>query len=138
MAKELITTDDFDFDIMPVVIVFAIVAALAPMLQQMQAQLKAQAYHGVEDTRTLHATNILQWINLIHGFPYTSWISAYFINDGPNAVEIGINYPDKGFTMNPHETITVNRTGALDERISVVYYKCGPGLTASVRVTGTY
>ena len=118
--------------------------ALAPTLQRILSATPsaqayaAQAYHGVEDTRTLNATSTLQWINLIHDYPFRTWISAYFINDGPNPVVIGLNYPDKGFTMNPRETITVNRTGALDEKIFTVYYKCSPGQTASIRVTGTY
>lgn len=99
--------------------------------------LQAQAYTGIADARTVHVTNILSWLNLRHEYPYTSWITAYFINDGPSAVEVGINYPDNRFTINPEETITVDRSGA-QERISVIFFICRPGLLASMRVSGEY
>lgn len=147
MTKEVVKreqssdTDFLDFDLTTVIMPVIMIALLLSMAQQMQTQtqiLQAQAYHGVEDTRILNATGSLQWINLIHNYPFRPWISAYFINDGPSPVEIGINYPDKTFTMNPYETITVNRSGALDERILIIYYRCSLGARASVRVTGTY
>ncbi len=113
---------------------------LQPLFQGAQAQtqaLQAQAFVGNEDPRTVPVTNILSWINLIYDYPYQPWISAYFINDGPGTVEIGINYPDDRFTMNPRETITVTRSGA-EERIKAIYFIARPGLGASVRVTGVY
>lgn len=138
-------TDFLDFDlttiIMPIAIIVGIVAVLMPMAQQMQAQtqiLQAQAYHGTEDPRTLHATNQLNWINLIYDYPFRPWIAVFLINDGPSPVEIGINYPDDRFTMNPGETVTINRTGAMDEKINIIFFKSFPGLKASVRATGTF
>lgn len=134
---------DFDFTtvIIPLVIALGMIAVLTPLAQQMQSQtqmLQAQAYHGTEDPRTVHVTNNLSWINLIYNYPFRSWISAYFINDGPSSVEVGINYPDDRFLIKPNETITVNRTGALDEKINVIFFICHPGLKATVRVIGTF
>ncbi len=113
---------------------------LAPVFQGMQVQteaVQAQAYIGNEDPRNVHVTNILSWINLVYDYPFTPWISAYIINDGPGVVEIGINHPDDRFTMNPRETITVTRSGA-EERIKAMYFICRPGLATDLRVTGVY
>lgn len=134
--------NDEDVRMIMMVMMVAIVMSqlLGPVFQGMQTQtqaLQAQAYVGNEDPRDIHATNVLSWINLVYDYPFTPWISAYFINDGPGSVEIGINYPDDRFTMNPGETITVTRSGA-EERIKAIYFICRPGLAADLRVTGVY
>jgi len=137
---ELFDDSDMQMIMMMVMMVVMMSMFMGPLTQQMQAQtqaLQAQSYGGNEDPRTVPVTNRLSWINLIYDYPFTPWVSAYFINDGPSAVEIGINYPDDRFVMNPRETITVTRTGA-EERIKIVYFICSPGLAASVRVTGVY
>ena len=105
--------------------------SLLPILQQSQAQAASQAYSGQEDPRRIHATNILSWINLVYDYPFVPWISAYIINDGPSSVEIGINFPDDKFTLKPEETRVINHT----EQILVIFFKCFPGLKATVRVT---
>lgn len=150
MAKDLVNRDKFDLDFndsdMMMVMMMAVVAImmtqfLSPLNQNMQAQtkiLESQSYHGTEDPRILHVTNVLSWLNLVYDYPFTPWISAYIINDGPSSVELGINYPDDRFTMNPGETITVNRTGALDEKINIIFCICRPGLQSSLRITGTF
>jgi len=150
MAKDLTKKNEFDIDfndsdmtMIMMMVMMAVVMSqfLKPMSQNMEVQtqiLQAQAYHGTEDPRVLGATNLLQWINLVYDYPFTPWISAYFINDGPSPVEIGINYPDDRFLMNPGETITVNRTGALDEKINIIFFICRPGIRTSIRVTGTF
>lgn len=138
---DLSLSDDDVRMIMGVMMMVVVMSQLlAPLFQQSQAQtqaLQAQAFVGNEDPRTIPVTNILSWINLVYDYPFQPWISAYFINDGPSAVEIGINYPDDRFVMNPRETITVTRSGA-EERIKAIYFICRPGLNASVRVTGVY
>lgn len=129
-----------DIDIMPIMtalLMVIMIATITPITQTLQAQVQAQAYSGQEDPRTVRATNILSWINLVYDYPFQPWVSAYFINDGPSAVEIGINYPDDRFTMKPRETITVTRSGA-EERIKIIYFICHPGLHADMRVTGVY
>lgn len=132
-------------DMMPIIMLVMGVVMLAvviptvmtPITQTLQAQVQAQSYYGDTDPRTVHVTNMLSWINLIHDYPFTPWISAYFINDGPSAIEVGINYPDDRFTINPDETVTVKRGGA-EERIRIIFFICRPGLKAIVRVTGEY
>lgn len=138
-----LSLNDDDVRMIMTVMMMVIVMSqlLAPMAQGMQVQtqmLQAQAYSGQEDPRTIHVTNVLSWINLVYDYPYTPWISAYFINDGPGTVEIGINYPDNRFIMKPGETNTVNRTGALDERISSIFFIARPGLSSTVRVIGAF
>lgn len=123
--------------IMMMIMMVSLLTTVVPAATQSTQALQAQAYSGQEDPRTIRATNILSWINLIYDYPFQPWVSAYFINDGPSAVEIGINYPDDRFTMNPRETITITRTGA-EERIKIIYFIARPGLNASVRVTGVY
>ena len=141
-ADMLIDDSDIQMIMMMVMMVVMMSMFMTPLLQQSQAQtaaLQAQAYSGQEDPRNIHATNRLSWINLVYDYPFTPWISAYFINekDSPSAVEIGINYPDDRFTIKPGETITVARSGA-EERIKIIYFLCRPGLDADVRVTGVY
>ena len=133
----MLNDSDFTMIMMMVMMMVMMSQLIAPLTQTSAQMLQAQAFVGNEDPRDLHATNRLQWINLIYDYPYTPWISAYFINDGPSAVEIGINYPDDRFTMRPRETITVTRSGA-DERIKIIYYIAHPGLRADVRITGVY
>jgi len=145
MAKDNkvdLSLNDEDVRMIMTVMMMVIVMSqlLQPLFQGAQAQtqaLQAQAYSGQEDPRTIPVTNILSWINLVYDYPFQPWISAYFINDGPGTVEIGINYPDDRFVMNPRETITVTRSGA-EERIKAIYFIARPGLGASVRVTGVY
>lgn len=118
--------------------VLAMIIPILPIVQSMQKFITSQEYHGVEEPRILSANSTLQWIDVTVNHPGIPWVGAFIINDGPNIVEVGINHPSNMFTMNPRETITVNRSGAMDERIYNVYYKCSPGASASLRVTGTY
>jgi len=120
-----------------VIIMLVAVAAIAPVSQQAQALAHAQAYQGIADPRTVNANGAFRWLDLKNGPPYTPWLGAYFINDGPDPVEIALNYPDDRFTLKPGETVTVNRSGAR-EGIAVIFYVCGSGKTATVRVTGEY
>ena len=150
MAKEVAKIDtDFGMDdsmmdmmmpMMMMIMMMVLVQSLPALTQGAEAQtqaLEAQAYGGEEDPRTIHATGLLSWINLIYDYPFKPWVSVFIINDGPSAVEIGINYPDDRFTMQPRETRTITRTGA-EERIKIMYFKCFPGVDSTLRVTGVY
>ncbi|GAI81825.1 unnamed protein product, partial [marine sediment metagenome] len=79
----------------------------------------------------------LRYLDARFDYPYTFWISAYFVNNGPDEVEIAINYPDDKFTIKPNGTVTVNRSGA-QERIATIFYVCEKGKTAEVEITGEY
>ncbi len=142
MAEKALTIYDDDMmDVMTKVLMLMfgvmVLMAILPVTQQAQAQTYAQAYLGVNDPRTIKATDKLQWIDLVENQPYIPWISAYFIQDGPHPVEIAINHPDDRFTMNPGETVTINRSGA-QERIRIIFYVCQKGKRATVRITGEY
>ena len=135
--KALTIYDDEIMDAMPkvlmVILGLVLLAAVLPITQQAQAQ----AYHGRTVTKTVKANGNLRYLDVRYDYPYTLWISAYFINNGPDPVEIAINYPEDRFTISPDATVTVNRSGA-QERIAVVFYVCERGKTASVEITGEY
>ena len=145
MTKELAKQDDFDMgidfsDMMMMIMMIMMIGIMSSVTQTAQTQtqaLQAQSFVGNEDPRTVRVSNRISWINLIYDYPYQPWISAYIINDGPNPVEIGINFPDDMFTLNPGETITITRFGA-EERIKILYFLCGIGRRSIVRITGAY
>ena len=106
-------------------------------LEKTGESLEKLEFQGELDPRTLDATDKLQFITFIHEFPYVPWISAFFVNDGPDAVKIAINRPYDQFEMEINETRTISRAHA-EERIRTIFYGCDPGETASIRVTGEY
>jgi len=106
---------------------------MLPVVRSAQSYYESQRYEGQTDTKTLSSVFEIQHIVLS-----TPWIGAYFINDGPNEVEIRINGSDcPPFVMYPGETVTINRAGARD-RIYAIYYKCFRGKTSVVRIIGEY
>ena len=138
MAEKALTTYDDDImDAIPKVlmVIFGLVLLMAILPVTQNAQ--AQAYQGRSVTKTVKANGELKYLDVRYDYPYTLWISAYFINDGPDPVEIAINYPDDRFTIKPNGTVTVNRSGA-QERIAVIFYICERGKTAEVQITGEY
>lgn len=107
-------------------------------LVEIKKKLEKEEFEGKMDPRTLNATDTLQWLDLIEDPPHKPWITAYFINDGPNTAEIGINHPQlKRQQIKLNETLTITQEHA-DERIRKLFYKCATGQTATVRVAGHY
>ncbi len=111
-------------------------AQLGQMVK-IRKSLEKEEFEGKEDPRTLNATDEIQVLSLTDDFPYTPWITAYFINDGPDPVRISLNRPYAQFELGMGETITVDRAHA-DERMNIIFYVCDSGETASVRVIGQY
>ena len=107
----------------------AIQAATGVLPQQIQSQ-------GRDDPRNVHATTKLQWIDLIHEPPKTPWVHAYIVNDGPYAVEIGINYPNDRFPLRPGGQVTLDHSNK-PEGIGIIFYIC-PIYDAHVRIIGEY
>jgi len=138
--KALTTYDDDSFmDFMPMVVmgILMLAVVISVVVSPITQQAQAQAYFGRTVTKKVKANGDLKYLDVRYDYPYTFWISAYFINDGPDSVEIALNYPDDKFTIKPNETITVSRSGA-QERIAVIFYVCEKGKTATVRITGEY
>jgi len=106
-------------------------------LMEVNQHLKKAEFKGVADPRTIPITDELQEINLVRNWPFTPWITAFFINDGPDIARIGINQPhrDKFFELGVDETRTIDHAHA-DERIHHIYCVCDAGDTASVRMEG--
>ncbi len=117
-------------------VVLSLVSSITPSIVN---TIKAQQYQGRTVSKTLYSDSQLRWLDILHDeYPYTPWICAYIINQGPGDVEIAINYPGQRFTMKRNETITVSRSGA-QERIAIIFYQCVDSSGASVlRVTGEY
>jgi len=141
-AKELVKSEfDKDLDdtinsvmqMMMMVMVMFVVIPMLPVTRAAQQYFQSQRFEGQSDPRTLHATQVPQHIVIAN-----PWIGAYFVNDGPNSVQIKINDEEsESYLMNPNETITLSRAGA-ENRIYAVYYQCSPGETATVRVFGVF
>jgi len=124
----------------PSVMNFLMLASIAhqaiKIRQAIEQHNKKQSFEGKLDPRTLEATDKRQWLSLMEKWPFTPWVSAFFINDGPDAVYIGINRCQQ-IKIGVNETRTIDYTHA-EERITQVYYKCDEGETASVRVEASY
>lgn len=141
-AKELIKSDfDKDLDdtidsvmqMMMMVMVMLIVIPMLPVAQSAQQYFQSQQYEGQQDSRTLLATSESQHVVLPN-----PWVGAFFINDGPNTVEIRINDENSlPYILNHNETRTIGRIGA-EKRIYAIYYNCYPGGTATIRADGVY
>lgn len=113
------------------------IASLSQLLE-IKKKLAKEEFEGKLDPRTLDGTDRLKWLDLIEDPPHKTWITAYFINDGSNSIEVGINYPElKRHEIKNGETLTISQEHA-DERIRKLFYKCATGETASVRVVGQY
>jgi len=146
MVKEL-TIHEEDIDISTIIqplfmlvmlmAVSSMMVNITPMAASAQQYYSAQSYIGLTDDRVLNSTSTLQWLNLITNPPYHPWITAYFFNDGPQSVFIGINNPDELYQLASGEDKAVNFTGA-NRRIELVFYKSNLGEKASVRVVGKY
>ena len=120
-------------DVLQMVIQLAQLGQLA----RIRKSLEKAEFEGVVDPRTLSVTDRLQQLELLYDWPFTPWISAYFINHGLNTARIAINYRGDEFELMPNETITIDHAHA-DERIRRIYYICNPGETTSVTVKGHY
>lgn len=99
--------------------------------------MQSRLYQGVTDPRELNVDSDGCSLDLLNDEPYTPWVSAQFINDGPDSVWVGINGHDEKFEIKSGEDAAVNRIGALT-RISTIYFVCEAGETATVRVIGEY
>jgi len=112
--------------------------AILGQLARIRKSIEKEEFEGKKDSRTLAATDQLQWIDLIDRFPNTPWATATFVNDGPvNRVYIAINDALDWTPLNVGDRLPVDFTKA-DKRIGLIYYRCDPGNTASVRAVGKY
>jgi len=105
--------------------------------EKISESLKREEFIGKLDPRTLSATDELRYIDLINDYPYMPWVTAHFRNDGPGAVYLALNEADRWHKLNVAGELSVDFLKA-DERIVIIFYKCDPGQTASIRVLGKY
>lgn len=130
-------------DMMPMMMIM-MMAIMMSMIQSQQTTsqstaqaLQVQSYEGKTIVKELNATATLSWVDLVHTYPNIPWSWAFFVNDGPYDVQIGINNPGELFIIHSQANRVVDRRGA-SERISVIFYVCEPTETATVSVTGEY
>lgn len=144
MAKDLVThDDDLGIDFSDLMMVFMMIAmaslagAVGSITNTAARGLQAQSYTGLTDTRVLHATTQLQWLNLVSSPPYAPWVTASFHNDGPSTVLVAVNNPSELHELEVGEGLDVDMIGA-DRRIELVFYRAYPGAAAAVRTIGKY
>lgn len=131
--KDLDDTINSVMQIMMIAMVLIVVIPMLPFAQAAQQYFQSQQYQGQQSSRTLSATGVSQHVVLPN-----PWVGAFFINDGPNIVEIRINdESSEPYILNPNETRTIGRVGA-DNRVYAIYYNCYPGGTATIRADGVY
>lgn len=145
MAKDLVIRDfdtlvpkmlqAFVFVITAAVVVDAFLSVTRSSL--ITQYIQSQMYLGVTDPRECEVDDKGSFLDLINDSPFVPWVSAQFINDGPNSVWVAVNNPDAKFEIKANESATVNRIGAVD-RILSIYFICATGKTAIVRVIGEY
>ena len=111
--------------------------AQVAQLARIRKALEREQFEGRLDNKTLSCTDKVGWINLLEESPHRAWISATFYNDGTNTAYIAINKDYKYIELRDTEELPIDFSKA-DERIRLIYYKCNPGETASVRVVGKY
>ena len=99
--------------------------------------IQSQSYIGVSDPRVVEVTDELTFIDLINEHPYTPWVSALFVNDGPDSAWIAINQPTATYELKAGETASVYRIGA-QERILSIFFICSSSEEALIRVVGEY
>lgn len=124
----------------PSIMNFLMLASIAHQAVKIRREIeqhnKKESFEGKLDSRILAATDVSQCLSLIEQWPYTPWVSAFFINRGPDAVYIRINRSEE-IKIEAEETRTIDHIHA-EERIEQVYYKCNAGETATVRMEGQY
>jgi len=125
----------------PSVMSFIMLASIAHQQIRIRHEIeehnRKESFEGKLDIRTLEATSEMQCLSLMEKWPFTPWISAFFINkDGSDTVYIRINRSEQ-IEMGSGETRTIDHTHA-EERIEQIYYECAEGETASVQVEGHY
>jgi len=112
---------------------------MAQLAQQarIRKSLEREHFEGGVFTQELAVTEELGHISLLRGHPYTALATAFLINAGPNDAHIAINEAHNWLVLRPLETRTIVHTKA-DKRIEIVYFRCNPGESASVRLEGVY
>lgn len=106
-------------------------------LAKIRKSLEREHFEGKADPRMLSVSDKIEYDNLIKDTPWTPWVTAYFYNDGPNTAYISINNTWDWQELRISEDLLFDFLKA-DKRIELIYYKCDPGETASIRAIGKY
>lgn len=121
-------------DVLQLVLQMAQTAQLA----RIRRSLEKDEFEGVEDPRTLSASDERKVLDLVMEHPYKPWITVSFFNDGPDTVYLCINR----MRVNPVVLLigeSYSPTFAKGERrIELIYYWCSTGETALLRAVGKY
>ncbi len=112
----------------PDVMNFLMLASIASQAVKIRKYFDDRTPNGLIQPFTVSVTAVRQLVRL----PWDAQ-SATFINDGPNPVRIWINSTQRpSHTSNPGEVFNIDFEV---HKLKQFYLQCGPGNTASVRVT---
>lgn len=108
-------------------------------LDQIRSALEREQFQGETQELTLSCTDQVSWVGIDIGDERLElpWITASFVNDGPNTAFISINRKSYPFTIKAGEVHPIDFSRA-EQRIETIYYWCTAGQTASVRAVGKY
>lgn len=116
----------------PTILQFVMLDDIEVALTKLNEHFKKEEFQGYEDFEILLCTEIEGAI-----WPIPPWITAFFLNKGPDKAYVNINHRGKWIELENGESTRCDHAGA-DMRIGLVLYKCDPGETATVTALGKY
>ncbi len=99
--------------------------------------LEREQFVGKLLSTTLSATDEYQALDLFKQDPFVPWITATFVNKGPNSVYLAINRQRPFHQLDIGDSLPADFSKA-EQRIYFIEYQCGAGETASIRCLSKY
>jgi hypothetical protein len=112
-------------------------AKQSELLEKIDQHWERTEFEGLLDTRTLNVTDREQVLDLMQDHIVKPWISASFINQGPDTAYIILNTEGIWIPLFRGVPFEPNYSGS-DQRVRMIRYKCDPGNTATVVAIGKY
>lgn len=114
-------------------------AQLAQMAR-IRKSVESQNFQGYTDPREVHLSpgNEKYVFDFKNSYPFVPWSYALFENLGPNDASVSINDPFHFFAVHAGAPLKVNRLGATNQRMWVLYFETEAGNTANLNVVGEY
>lgn len=106
-------------------------------LSKIRKSLEREQFLGKLLSTTLAATDEYQALDLTKQDPFIPWISATFVNKGPDSVYLAINRQRPFHKLDKGDSLPADFAKA-EERIYFIEYQCDSGNAASLRCLGKY
>lgn len=108
-------------------------------MEKLSEHSELTEFDGEVDSLTLAATEEEKFASILELPPRVPWISATFLNSGPNTAYIKINYNANWVPVFKKIPLQMDFAGSKDKkRIQIIRYKCNAGETATITVVGKY